>query len=1000
MGSKSARRQKLHNWSIECLESRQMMSADPIGSYLGGPVEHHGFNEWIEEAPTIVHHDERSPDFWIDDSSGRDLDTLLGDIEQTLQSAHGVTGLNQVRNDYGFLGAGQTVAVIDSGIAWNHYALGSGLGDNYRVVGGWDFAENDADPYDDGPAGAHGTHVAGIVGADRNGVNDDGVASGVDLVGLRVFDDAGNGYFNWVESALQWVHQNRNSFVNPITAVNLSLGTSWNSDTPPMWTTIEDEFQQLKADGIFIAVSAGNSFASYGTPGLSYPAASPYVVPVMSIDDSGALSSFSQRHARAIAAPGRNIVSTAPDYAGNNNGVADDFKSMSGTSMAAPYVAGASVLIREAMEFVGYANITQDTIYDHMMATATSFFDAATGQTYKKLNLTSAFNALMPSDEYGSTAGTAHSLGALSGISEITGLIGKLNDADYFSFTAAATGSVSFTATTTHGLVPIWNAPGGTVSGEEGEVITLDVVAGNSYTLGLSTSGGIGYYTIAVDAGSEETPIVDWGTVTHSERTGLSCASESWYRVQASTSGYLSTEALFSTTTGDIHLALYNSDLQLLATSSATSSGARVDLIAEAGNEYFVCVTGTNADIDFRLTNLVSVNAHTLTINGTSSADSFSLVVGAKDFAIDVNGTTYQFTKAAVSTINITGGAGNDAITITGSSKKEMATLAVGTTTFSGKKFSATVTGVESVAIVGGGGKDTASLYDSAGDDLYQSYSDHVVMSGAGYDHSASGFRTTLASSSTGNDTAQMYDSVGNDKYRAYFDKVAMTGKGYSNTAAGFETTIGHSSGGIDKAWLYDSTGDDAIDAYADHVTLTGAGFNNTASGFEKAYGYASIGHDSAELNDSAGDGIYRSTKTCASMTGAGYDVRAYKFEVNAWHSSTQSTSIESIRLASEGLTAQPNPEIAALSNRVDCEVRPRDVYSRATGRGIQAISPALLETSARNHLEWIADSVASDLWQDELELAAIENELATATTVEGHLNALDALFDLLADST
>src|SRR5262249_52145588 len=159
-------------------------------------------------------------------------------------------------------------------------------------------------------------------------------------------DDNGNGYFSWVDSALQWVHANRNSFANPITAVNLSLGAEYNSDSLPAWAMLESSLAQLESDGIFISISAGNSFTTYNSPGLSYPAASPHVVPVMSVDDNGQLSYFSQRSQRAIGAPGHYIISTVPDYGGNHNGIDDDFASYSGTSMASPYIAGTSVLVR------------------------------------------------------------------------------------------------------------------------------------------------------------------------------------------------------------------------------------------------------------------------------------------------------------------------------------------------------------------------------------------------------------------------------------------------------------------------------------------------------------------------------------------------------------------------------------------------------------------------------------------------------------------------------
>jgi subtilisin family serine protease len=289
-------------------------------------------------------------------------------------------------------GEGQTVVVIDSGIAYDHGALGGGLGANFRVVGGWDFAESDADPYDDGPMGSHGTHVAGIIASTDAAMA--GVASGVDLVALRVFDDDGNSNLDWIEQALRWVHTNRLAFDNPITTVNLSIGIRPGSATAPSWTVIDDELAALEADGVFIAVAAGNAFSQTNGAALNYPAASPHVVPVMSVDADGQLSSFSQRHDRALAAPGRSIRSTVPDYAGNFNYRADDFARYTGTSMAAPYVAGASVLVRQALQSAGHAGVNQDAIETILRSTADTVFDSLTGHNYLRINLARALDSI------------------------------------------------------------------------------------------------------------------------------------------------------------------------------------------------------------------------------------------------------------------------------------------------------------------------------------------------------------------------------------------------------------------------------------------------------------------------------------------------------------------------------------------------------------------------------------------------------------------------------
>jgi len=158
---------------------------------------------------------------------------------------------------------------------------------------------------------------------------------------------------------------------------------------------LEDELAQLVSDGIFISVAAGNSFTTYGSTGLAYPASSPSVVAVSSVDGDGSMSYFSQRDEGVIAAPGRSILSSVPDYFGDGNGLDDDYARYSGTSMAAPYVAAASVLLREAYQAVGVQDVTQQMLYQTMVNTADSVYDAATGLSYYRLNLGRAIESVM-----------------------------------------------------------------------------------------------------------------------------------------------------------------------------------------------------------------------------------------------------------------------------------------------------------------------------------------------------------------------------------------------------------------------------------------------------------------------------------------------------------------------------------------------------------------------------------------------------------------------------
>lgn len=314
-------------------------------------------------------------------------------VEPRLLLSADWTGLDEVRAKYGLTGQGQTVAVIDTGIAYDHAALGGGYGPGSRVVGGFDFGQQDADPFDEGPNGSHGTHVAGVIGSSDPAHL--GIAPGVDLVALRVFDDSGESSLGLVKQALEWVHTNRNAFRYPITTVNLSVGSNGNFSELPAWALLEDQLAQLQTDGIFVAAAAGNDFTTYQAAGVDYPAVSPYTAPVAAGDSSGNLASFSQRDVRSLVAPGIGIVSTMPDYAGNHNGIDDDFGRVSGTSMASAFVAGASVLLRQACQQVGMGPVTPQTLYQLMLRTADTLHDPVTSQEYHRLNLSRAIDSAM-----------------------------------------------------------------------------------------------------------------------------------------------------------------------------------------------------------------------------------------------------------------------------------------------------------------------------------------------------------------------------------------------------------------------------------------------------------------------------------------------------------------------------------------------------------------------------------------------------------------------------
>ena len=208
------------------------------------------------------------------------------------------------------------VAIIDTGVDVKHPDLIDNLKGGVSTVS-YTTSYND----DNG----HGTHVAGIVGAIDNEIGVIGVAPKIDLYAVKVLDRRGSGYISDVIEGIEWVINQKKSQGGDW-IINMSLGTS--SDVKSFY----DEIKKAYDAGITMVAAAGNTGG-----GVTYPAAYPEVIAVSATDENNQIASWSSRGPEIdLAAPGVNIYST---YKGST------YKTLSGTSMAAPHVTGAAALV-------------------------------------------------------------------------------------------------------------------------------------------------------------------------------------------------------------------------------------------------------------------------------------------------------------------------------------------------------------------------------------------------------------------------------------------------------------------------------------------------------------------------------------------------------------------------------------------------------------------------------------------------------------------------------
>ncbi len=238
-------------------------------------------------------------------------------------------------------GTGKTVWVIDTGVDFAHPDL---TVDQTRSK---NFIDPQSSAVDDN---GHGTHVAGIIGANNNNIGVLGVAPGAKVVALKVLDGTGEGNSSYIFQALNYVGQ----FASAGDVVNMSLG----SDT--ISNALDNTVKQLAARGILFSIAAGNSSvsANLSSPGRANHA---NIYTVSAIDSVGRFASFSNFGNDVVdyAAPGVHVVSTY------SNG---RYARLSGTSMAAPHMAGILLLIGNQVKTKGYATNDPDGTADRIAA--------------------------------------------------------------------------------------------------------------------------------------------------------------------------------------------------------------------------------------------------------------------------------------------------------------------------------------------------------------------------------------------------------------------------------------------------------------------------------------------------------------------------------------------------------------------------------------------------------------------------------------------------------
>ncbi|MBD2528467.1 S8 family serine peptidase [Nostoc flagelliforme FACHB-838] len=269
----------------------------------------------------------------------------------------------------GYTGKGVVVAVVDTGVDYNHEDLRNNIWTNANEIAGngidddgngyiddnygWNFSDKNNNTLDNN---GHGTHVSGTITGENNNYGVTGIAYNAKIMPVKVLNESGSGSYSSISKGIRYAVD------NGANVINLSLGGGSAN------RTLESAIKYASSKGVIVVMAAGND----GDSSPDYPARYAYKsgIAVGAVDRDNNMPNFSNRSGSNeisyVTAPGVKVYSSVPN---------NQYATYSGTSMATPHVAGVVALMLSANPNLTDAQVRQivtETAGNNTQTTTTS----------------------------------------------------------------------------------------------------------------------------------------------------------------------------------------------------------------------------------------------------------------------------------------------------------------------------------------------------------------------------------------------------------------------------------------------------------------------------------------------------------------------------------------------------------------------------------------------------------------------------------------------------